>query len=293
MEELSTMTSIIIPAHNEEQVMGRCLAALVEGIESGELEVIVACNGCTDRTTEVARGIDPRIKVLETATPSKVAALNLADSVATAFPRIYLDADIQISLPAIRILSDSLRDGGFAASPLPVMNFDGASWAVRAFYDVWLNLPYVREGLCGVGVYALSESGRGRFKQFPSVINDDGYVRSLFSASERPVIAGAYSTVTAPRTLAGLIRIMTRSRLGIYELRERFPEQFNAETRAKNYGNAFRPLLLQPTRWPGVAIYLMVNLLTRLRARRQRMSQKQYVWERDESARDVEPVHVS
>lgn len=287
------MTSIIIPAHNEEHVIGRCLGTLIEGIDSGELEIIVACNGCTDRTAEMARSIHPRIKVIETATASKVFALNLADASASAFPRIYLDADIQISLASIRLLSNSLRSDGWAASPSAVMNFENASWAVRAFYDVWLNLPYVREGLCGVGLYALSEAGRRRFEEFPAVINDDGYVRSLFSANERPVIPGAYSTVAAPRTLGGLIRIMTRSRLGIYELRERFPDQFNAETRAKSYGGAFRPLLLQPMRWPALAIYLAVNLLTRVRARRQRASLKKYVWERDESARDIEPVHAS
>ena len=60
----------------------------------------------------------------------------------------------------------------------------GSSLAVRAYYRIWLRLPYVREGMIGVGVYALSEEGRRRFGEFPEVIADDGYVRMLFS-SER------------------------------------------------------------------------------------------------------------
>ena len=50
------MISVVIPAYNEERGIEACLTALLEDAKPGELEVIVACSGCTDRTAEIARG---------------------------------------------------------------------------------------------------------------------------------------------------------------------------------------------------------------------------------------------
>ena len=64
------MVSVVIPAHDEEAVIGRCLDALFEGALPGELDVVVACNGCTERTAEIAGGYGPAVRVLESDTPS-------------------------------------------------------------------------------------------------------------------------------------------------------------------------------------------------------------------------------
>jgi glycosyltransferase involved in cell wall biosynthesis len=49
--------SVVIPAHNEEELIGKCLAGIAAAREeSGEpVEVIVALNRCTDRTESIAR----------------------------------------------------------------------------------------------------------------------------------------------------------------------------------------------------------------------------------------------
>ena len=46
--------SIVIPAHDEEAVIGRLLDSLAGGLDGARLDVVVACNGCTDRTAEIA-----------------------------------------------------------------------------------------------------------------------------------------------------------------------------------------------------------------------------------------------
>ena len=50
--------SVVIPAHNEEQYIGKCLEA-VEAAAKAVLpcttEIIVVTNRCTDRTDEIAR----------------------------------------------------------------------------------------------------------------------------------------------------------------------------------------------------------------------------------------------
>ena len=89
--------------------------------------------------------------------------------------------------------------------------------------------------MIGVGVYAVSEDGRSRFGAFPDVIADDGYVRTLFDASERVCVEDAPVRVYAPKRLSDLVRIKTRSRLGRYELGQRFPELTARERGTKSY----------------------------------------------------------
>ena len=57
--------NIIIPAHNEEASIGRCLSALLSGSHPGEFEIIVVCNGCSDGTANVARGFGSTVRVVE------------------------------------------------------------------------------------------------------------------------------------------------------------------------------------------------------------------------------------
>ena len=95
------MPSVIIPAHNEEAVIGRCLGSLLAGAPAGALEVIVVANGCSDRTATVASSFGPDVRVIELAEASKHAALNAGDSVATRFPRAFVDADIEVTWSAI------------------------------------------------------------------------------------------------------------------------------------------------------------------------------------------------
>src|SRR4051794_31851306 len=69
--------SVVIPAHDEESVIGRCLAAWSGELEPGEAEVVVVANGCSDGTAEAAR--DFGVRVLELPAASKSAALNAGD----------------------------------------------------------------------------------------------------------------------------------------------------------------------------------------------------------------------
>ncbi|NQZ30613.1 MAG: glycosyltransferase [Oceanospirillaceae bacterium] len=49
--------SIVIPAHNEEKYIGRCLASINEQVATNDLQVetIVVLNRCTDKTEDVAK----------------------------------------------------------------------------------------------------------------------------------------------------------------------------------------------------------------------------------------------
>lgn len=278
--------SVVIPAHNEEDVLGRCLDAALQDSRPGELEVVVVCNGCTDRTAEIARGYGDRVSVIETPKPSKTSALNLGDTLVRSFPRFYVDADVMLPVASIRRIATRLADGDtLAASPVMDLDLRRSSLPVRAYYRVWRRLPYVREGMIGVGVYALSEEGRGRFKEFPDIIADDGYVRMLFSPPERTRVDAALVCIYAPGQLSELVRIKTRSLLGRYQLAQRFPDLVASERATKSYRGAAWMIIVRPWLWPAAIIYVAVQAWTRRRAHEQLASIGDYVWERDRSSR--------
>lgn len=278
------MISVVIPAHNEESLISECLHSLLEGSVSGELEVIVACNGCTDSTANAARECGDAVRVVETADASKVLALNLGDSHATGFPRFYIDADVAIRMEAIRAVAEVLvNEEALAAAPRMDVQLQGASWMVRAFYAVWRKLPYHRSGMIGSGVYALSEEGRGRFEEFPNIISDDGYVRALFEPGERLTLESHSFEIRAPRTIYDLMKIKTRSRLGRYELRAKYPGL--DDSAHVGWWRALRELALSPRLWLCIPVYYAVVIITICRSKQQFRALGQYVWERDESTR--------
>ncbi len=137
-----TKISVIIPAHDEEAVIGRCLGTLLEGAEPGELEIVVVCNGCRDGTAAAARAAAPEATVVELPQPGKAAALNEGDRWASVFPRVYLDADVEVSVVDLRRVAEALAQPGvFCAAPLPHFALRGRPWVVRKFYEAWEWLP--------------------------------------------------------------------------------------------------------------------------------------------------------
>ena len=195
-----------------------------------------------------------------------------------------MDADIQLTEGSLDKIVNCLKEGKYlAVSPIPKMDLSKSSWAVKAYYNIWLSLPYCRNGMMGAGVYALSEEGRKRFNLFPDVIADDGYVRALFSEEERGSVKDAFANVTAPKNLYWLLKIKVRSRLGQMELAQKFPELIKNE--AKDYSGGFKKLAINPTKWPELAIYIFVSVYTRLLAKKKLVNLDSYQWEKDISSR--------
>jgi|GEM_PF-497938 len=52
----TTKVSVIIPAHNEEKYVKRCICSIKKSAEQidGAVEIIVVCNRCTDNTQKIA-----------------------------------------------------------------------------------------------------------------------------------------------------------------------------------------------------------------------------------------------
>ena len=274
--------SIVVPAHNEATVIGRLLSAL--GDRSPGDEVIVVCDGCTDDTAAVA-GSFPGVTVIEQPRGGKPAALNTGDRSARLFPRFYVDADIVVTASALREVAAAMVDGVEAGAPRLALDLTGASWPVRGFYDVWRRLPYATHAIIGSGVIGLTERGRRRFDEFPDIIGDDEFVRRLFDVSERVPSTNAAFLVTAPRRLGPLVRIKTRSRLGILQLDRLLGPA--PETTGPSGASVLPALLRDPRRWPGLVTFLGVRGVVGCRAHLRMWRGQLDGWARDDTARAV------
>ncbi len=175
--------SVAIPAHNEAKVIRRCLGALLTGLASGELEVVVSCNGCTDDTAEIVRSPWPEVRVIELAQASKPAAFRAADEALAAFHRIYLDADAILPATSARLLIKVLQTGSLQAAR-PIFRYDTSRCdrLVRSYYKALLAAIAGRHMPQG-GTYGFSRSGRSRFGAYPDVIADDLYADQWFDPS--------------------------------------------------------------------------------------------------------------
>ena len=278
------LASIIVPAYNESFVIRRLLSQLVGTACQDEFEIVVAANGCTDDTAEVARSFEPHVQVLSLVTASKREALTAGNRAATTFPRVYIDADVELGAGDIRALAAALRRPGvLAATPRLELAMAGRPWPIRWYYDVWTRLPEVRRGLFGRGVVAVSEAGYERIAGLPPVFADDLAASLAFTPTERTIVDDACVVVHPPRTFTGLMQIRVRAATGVTQIEQTEGAPLSvARTRPSDLLAIVRE---EPLMAPQVALFLVVAALVRRRARRADRGGDGATWLRDESSR--------
>lgn len=275
--------SIIIPAHNEERVIGRLLRGLLADAHPGEFDVLVVCNGCTDGTAAVARSAGRDVRVFEILDASKRLALRAGDGAASTFPRLFIDADVEISTESVRRLIEAVAEGTVVAGgPERVINRDGVGFLVRCYYDVWERLPAVQEGLFGRGVIALSEAASQRVAALPQLMADDLVMSQAFAPQERAVVDGAQVVVYPPRTLRDLHRRKVRTATGNSQA-DQVGLPHGRPTNST--GDVVRAVSGDPHLLLRSPVYLVVSALAKISARRPVRDGDFDTWLRDESSR--------
>jgi glycosyltransferase involved in cell wall biosynthesis len=281
---VQTPISVVIAAHNEASVIGKCLDTLLAGTRSGELDIVVVANGCSDDTAKIAAA-RPQVRVIELAEAGKANALNAGDAAAVGFPRVYLDADVVLTSGALRHLADALGNRGDGrATPLAVMPrrhlvTAGRPLLVRGFYAINARLPIYADALFGRGAMAISEAGRARFKAFPNSMADDTFLDSQFTSAEKREVTDAVSFVEVPLRTRDLIRVQTRIRAGNARLRA-VDESIRPPARSDWF---FDVVLKRPWLAPAGAAYVLVTGIAELRARGHAADH----WGRDDSTRQT------
>ncbi len=141
--------SVIIPAHNEENYVERCIrsinaAALIYG---GEVEIIVVCNRCTDCTAEIAQNAGARVIYNEDRCIAKVRN----DGIKAARGEIILtiDCDNQMTPGTIKESVSLLKSGKYIGGGAPI-RFERYSFPLWC-NDIMCRLSFGLTGLyCGI-----------------------------------------------------------------------------------------------------------------------------------------------
>lgn len=288
--------TVIIPAHNEAQVIGRCLDGILDSApDQRSMQVIVAANGCSDATADIARSSDLAPEVLELPEGSKAKAMNAAKAIAQHPTCIFLDADVQCRYPSLLALAETLNEPGvMAASPALRMDLSRSSSLVKAYYRVWLKLPYITNRMVGSGCFGLSEKALLDLGDFPEIIGDDVLIRSKFCYEARRNVTidkegrEVFFLVSPPLSLFDQIRVETRRRIG----NEQVDAHIASENGSENYRGHHEWSDITRTRksgasWVDIAIYIATKLIVVIRSKRAGLNNENPKWERDLAARSA------
>lgn len=274
--------AVIIPAFNEAAVIGRTLKPLSRAAVGGFIELIVVCNGCTDSTADLARSV-PGVRVLELEQGSKPEALNAGDAFAQWWPRLYLDADVQISAGSVLAVLDRLAVGDvLVAAPESVFDWRDANIFVRSYFKVRQRIHGKKSVMWRAGAYGVSELGHARLGNFPAIVADDVYVDTRFDASEKALVTDAISLRKTPEDVKNLFFVMRRHHRGVAELLAR---EHGLNFRVRNSSKKTVSEVFATVRGPVSAFDAMVYLCMSSAARL--WGGKHASWERDQSTRTM------
>lgn len=113
MEKEDLKISIIIPAHNEEKYIGKCLESVSRASKlcKNQVEIIVVLNRCTDRTEEIAKSYDCIIVKNNDKNLSKIR--NAGVEIASGEIIVTIDADTQMNEHVLSKAQENLISGKY------------------------------------------------------------------------------------------------------------------------------------------------------------------------------------
>src|SRR5271157_19057 len=105
--------SVIIPAHNEEKLLPRCLESVraVGLSRSDQMEIIVVCNRCSDHTESIARNFGCVTLIDDSRCLAQIRNLGVAK--ATGDIIITIDADSWMTPGVIKAVVAKLCSGRY------------------------------------------------------------------------------------------------------------------------------------------------------------------------------------
>lgn len=286
--------SLIIPAHNEEAVIERCLSSALAQAPSHEaIEIIVAANGCTDATVEIARRVAPFATVLDIAQGSKTRAINVANGIAKTFPRIVLDADVECSFHSLSALAEALRQPeAMVAAPAIRIDLSHGNRFIKAYYRAWMKQPFAKAGKGGAGCYGLSKQALETIGEFPDIIGDDIWIHTRFPDEQKRYVRenkrgeAVYSVVRPPGTAWDQVKVEVRRMFGNAQVKRDHPSPYFGDA---NPNGGLRGLLASRAAPFDLLVFSLVKFLVRCGIRVQAWRGNENSWTRDQSSRKQLP----
>ncbi|MCK0151704.1 glycosyltransferase [Marivita sp. S6314] len=224
--------SVLIPASNEEALIGTCLDTVLNSAWSRPetVEILVISNGSTDQTTSKALDYTSAfaekgwaLRVLDRPEGGKLGALNAGDAIARGAIRVYLDADVELTRDLLSDLFHALDvpQARYASGTLELA--PSSSWITRAYARIYAQVPFMKTGVPGAGLFAVNAAGRLRWGAFPDIISDDTFVRLSFAPHERVAVDAPYRWPLV-EGWRNLVRVRRRQNAGVDEIHKLYPD---------------------------------------------------------------------
>ncbi|MBO4323887.1 MAG: glycosyltransferase [Lachnospiraceae bacterium] len=139
--------SVVIPAHNEEAYIERCIRSVKRSDRefAGTTEIVVVCNRCTDRTAEIAEACGAKVVYNEDRCIAKVR--NAGILAASGRIIVTIDADNRMTKGTLSEISELLASGKVIGGGAPI-RFE------RYSFPLWLNDLMVRAAGALTGLYS-------------------------------------------------------------------------------------------------------------------------------------------
>lgn len=126
---MANVISVIVPAHNEEALIGGTLDAILAAVRElrEPFEIIVVDDDSTDRTAAIAR--ERGATVVGVRSRQIAAARNAGAAAASGAVLCFVDADTRPTAAALKEAMAALRGGAVAGGALPGLMDDAPRWA--------------------------------------------------------------------------------------------------------------------------------------------------------------------
>ncbi len=239
--------SVCIPVYNEEKTIGQTICSVLAQSYPAPLEIMVGCNGCTDRTEEVARQYP--VRILSIGQQGKPGAWNALRAEASHEYLVFMDGDVQVDSKAFRFLYDALAAepslAAVTASNVPFFQ------AGRTLLDRLAVAPSGEVGCLSGRLYmvkatALTEAMNAlSFSTMPNdVINEDYWVTCVLGKGRWATVDDAVVFFTPP-VWNDYCRVETRIFRGRIQMHREYGElldRMGRPTRKELFSSRWRRL---------------------------------------------------
>lgn len=150
--------SIIVPAYNEEKLLGPCLSSIREATKACGLthyELIVCDNASTDATPRIAKAAGAKL----THEPIRRISLsrNAGAAAATGDWLLFIDADSRLTAAKLKEALAAIQAGHFVGGG-SLIDFDSKTWWGAALTSLWRLLSLSLKWAAGSFVFCRADA---------------------------------------------------------------------------------------------------------------------------------------
>ena len=144
---MKPLFSVIIPAHNEEKYIRRCIRSIRKAASAFQenVEIVVVCNRCTDRTGKIAKKLGARVLKNEDKCIARVRNAGISEAKGEII--VTIDADNRMTGGTLQEIYELLQSGRYIGGGAPI-RFE------RYSFPLWCNDMMCRLSFAITGLYS-------------------------------------------------------------------------------------------------------------------------------------------